>query len=106
PPLYHFRFCWGCDNFVGFINRAKDELVTPDHFDAFVANERRVFEERYGSFEAAEIRLAAQGKLDTLRQGRGAYAGLRTNERAEDRGEAPTYDAAATNKTADREARR
>ena len=42
--IYHSRDWW-----LGvvrqFINRAKDELVTPDDFDAFVAEERRVFED-------------------------------------------------------------
>ena len=32
---------WAFTEFVKFINRAKDELVTPDDFDAFVAGERR-----------------------------------------------------------------
>ena len=92
-------------NFVGFINRAKDELVAPDEFDAFVAEERRVFEERYGSFEPPSIRLAAQGNLEPLRKVRGAYAGLRQSERAS-RGETPDYDRDAVDKAADREARR
>src|SRR5512147_2827104 len=53
--IYHSD--WWLSGIVQFINRAKDELVTPDDFDAFVAEERRVFEERYGSYEAAESRL-------------------------------------------------
>ncbi len=106
PLIYHYRSAWALSGFVQFINRAKDELVTPDDFDAYVADERRVFEERYGSFEAAEERLAAQGNLQPLRKVRSDYAGLRTNERAEDRGETPTYDPEAASKTADREARR
>ncbi len=106
PLIYHYRSAWALSGFVQFINRAKDELVTPDDFDAYVADERRVFEERYGSFDAAEERLAAQGNLQPLRKVRSDYAGLRTNERAEDRGETPTYDPEAASKTADREARR
>ncbi len=106
PLIYHYRSNWGLGNFVQFINRAKDELVSPDHFDAFVAEERRVFEERYGSFEAASARLAAQGNLDPLRKVRGAYAGVRANERAEDRGETREYRVGEVERTADREARR
>ena len=52
----------GSAAFVQFINRAKDELVTPDDFDAFVAEERRVFEARNGSFDAAAARLEAPGQ--------------------------------------------
>ncbi len=106
PLIYHYRSNRGLGNFVQFINRAKDELVSPDHFDAFVAEERRVFEERYGSFDAAAIRLAAQGNLDPLRKVRGAYAGVRANERAEDRGETREYRVGEVERTADREARR
>ena len=102
--IYHSD--WWLSGIVQFINRAKDELVTPDDFDAFVANERRVFEERYGPYEAAAARLEGQGNLAPLRAVRGAYAGLRANERAEDRGEERTYDPAAAEKAADREARR
>ncbi len=97
---------WWLATFVQFINRAKDELVSPDDFDAYVARERRVFEERHGSFEAAEARLVSQGNLRPLRAVRGAYAWVRTNERAEARGEAPAYDPSAADKAADREARR
>ena len=39
PLVYHSRSNWGLGNVVSFINRAKDELVTPDDFDAYV--ERR-----------------------------------------------------------------
>ncbi len=106
PLIYHYRSNRSLGNFVQFINRAKDELVSPDHFDAFVAEERRVFEERYGSFEAASVRLAAQGNLDPLRKVRGAYAGVRANERAEDRGETREYRVDEVERTADREARR
>ncbi len=106
PLIYHYRSNRSLGNFVQFINRAKDELVSPDHFDAFVAEERRVFEERYGSFEAASVRLAAQGNLDPLRKVRGAYAGVRANERAEDRGETREYRVGEVERTADREARR
>lgn len=83
PLVYHSHANWALSNFVQFINRAKDELVTPDEFDAFVAEERRVFEERNGSFEAAAERLIAQGNLKPLRAVRGDYATIRTNERAD-----------------------
>jgi len=106
PLIYHARGSWALGGMVQFINRAKDELVTPDDFDAFVANERRVFEERYGGFEAAAARLESQGNLAPLREVRGAYAGLRANERAEERGEERKYDTQAVEKRADREARR
>src|SRR5436190_7055856 len=106
PLLYYTRSNWAINTFVGFINRAKDELVGPNEFDRFVAEERRVFEERNGSFAAAVDRLAAQGNLSPIRSIRGAYAGVRVNERAEARGETPTYDSAAADKAADREARR
>lgn len=102
--IYHSD--WWLSGIVQFINRAKDELVTAENFDAYVANERQTFEERYGSYEAAEARLESQGNLAPLRRVRGAYAWVRANQRAEDRGEEPTYDDQAADKTADREARR
>ena len=80
--------------------------MTPDDFDAFVDGERLAFEARYGSYEAAAARLEVQGNLDPLRPVRGAYAGVRANERAEARGEVRTYKADAAEKIADREARR
>jgi superfamily I DNA/RNA helicase len=46
--IYHST-TWHLPEFVKFINRAKDELVSPDDFDAFVATERATFEDRYGS---------------------------------------------------------
>ncbi|MDO8485659.1 MAG: UvrD-helicase domain-containing protein, partial [Candidatus Limnocylindrales bacterium] len=106
PLVYHTRSNWALANFVQFINRAKDELVSPDDFDAYLDEERRVFEARNGSFEAAAARLETQGNLLPLRKVQGAYAGIRANERAEDRGESPEYDPDAADKTADREARR
>ena len=51
------------DQFVGFINRAKDELVTPDGFDAFVERERDAFQARFGSYATALDRITAQGIL-------------------------------------------
>ena len=104
PLIYHSD--WWLSNFVQFINRAKDELVTTDDFDAFVADEVRVFEERHGSFDAAAARLETQGNLRPLRAVRGAYAWLRTNERADNRGGTTEYDPLTVAKAADREARR
>ena len=67
----------GLDRFVAFINRAKDELVSPDDFDAFVAAERAAFEARYGPYERALERLEALGSFDRGRNDtRGAYAVL------------------------------
>lgn len=106
PLIYHTRSNWALGGFVQFINRAKDELVTPDDFDRFVAEERRAFEERNGSYEAAAARLEVQGNLKPLRDVRAAYAGVRANERAEARGESPIYKPDAADKIADREARR
>jgi superfamily I DNA/RNA helicase len=101
---YHTDYAF--PGFVQFINRAKDELVDPDDFDRFVAEERRVYEARYGSFDEANLRLETQGNLAPLRAVRGVYAGLRANERAEDAGELREYDARAFVKATDREARR
>ncbi len=100
PTLY-------LNGFVDFINRAKDELVTPHDFDAFVAEERRVFEDRHGSYDRAVERLAAQGNLRALSEIRAAYADLRRRERAEERGdENAGADPGQVEKVADREARR
>jgi DNA helicase-2/ATP-dependent DNA helicase PcrA len=100
PTLY-------LNDFVDFINRAKDELVTPHDFDAFVFDERRVFEERHGAYERAVERLAAQGNLRALSEIRAAYADLRRAERAEERGdENAGADPGRVEKVADREARR
>ena len=79
----------------------------PADFDAFVAEERRVFEERYGSFEAAADRLERQGQ-PARRCARSAGLRRRPRQRAR-RGHAartaPTTPTPPT-KTADREARR
>ncbi|MBA2557953.1 MAG: UvrD-helicase domain-containing protein, partial [Chloroflexi bacterium] len=104
PLVYHTD--WWLDQIVHFINRAKDELVHPNEFDAFVAQERRVFEERYGSYDEAAIRLERQGNLKPLRDVRGTYARLRANERAQERGEPTNHKPDALEKVANREARR
>jgi len=114
PLVYHSE--WNFGLIVSFINRAKDELVTPDDFDAFVAGERDAFELRFGSYEEAAVRLAAQGNLRPLKSVRGAYAYERAHQRADARVEARAADARAAEtgawdeqaleKAADREARR
>ncbi len=105
PLVYHNAWMFG--NIVSFINRAKDELVTPDDFDAFVAGELAAFEERFGSYEQAAVRLAAQGNLRTLKSIRGAYAYERQHQRAEARGEdAGEWNERELERAADREARR
>jgi DNA helicase-2/ATP-dependent DNA helicase PcrA len=97
---------WHLGEFVRFINRAKDELVTPAEFEAFVDKERRVFEDRYGSYPEAAARLATQGNLSGPREVRKDYAKLRESERSEARGEDATPNPVPMEKTADREARR
>ena len=74
---------WSYADFVKFINRAKDELVTPDDFDAFVEREQRVFEDRYGSYADATARLVTNGNLRPVRDVRSSYARLRRDERAD-----------------------
>ena len=97
---------WFYGDLVRFINRAKDELVTPDDFDAFVAREREVFEDRYGSYANAAARLLIQGNLRPVRDVRSVYARIRGKERAEAMGQEVEYDLADVTKAADREARR
>ncbi len=96
------------DRFVGFINRAKDELVSPDDFDAFVEVEQRAFEARFGSYERALERLEALGSFDKgSSTTHGAYASFRAQERAADGGDPAAHpDFEKVEKVADREARR
>ncbi len=95
------------DQFVGFINRAKDELVTPDDFDAFVKRERAAFEDRFGPYSRALERIEAQGLVRGIKDARAAYAEFRGKERAEARGEdVGEYTFESVEKIADREARR
>jgi DNA helicase-2/ATP-dependent DNA helicase PcrA len=94
--------------FVGFINRAKDELVGPDDFDAFVENERAAFEARFGPYEPVLERLERRGAFDRgQRDVRAAYATFRRAERAADAGDPgadPRFE--KVEGIADREARR
>jgi DNA helicase-2/ATP-dependent DNA helicase PcrA len=98
----------GLDRFVAFINRAKDELVSPDDFDAYVAAEQAAFESRYGPYERALERLEALGSFDRGRtDARAAYALFRATERAADAADpAADPDFEKVEKIADREARR
>ena len=92
---------------VGFINRAKDELVTPDEVAVFADRERLAFESRFGSYERALERVSALGDLEPLRKVRPAYAELRRAERALEAGAVgDVSDITAVEKAADREARR
>ena len=106
--LYHkvARFPNAVDRFADVISRAKDELVTPADFEAFVANEHRAFEDRYGNYADAAARLVTQGNLKGPRDVRADYAKLRHSERAEERGEEVSFNPQVVGKTADREARR
>ncbi|HUQ77531.1 MAG TPA: ATP-dependent DNA helicase [Patescibacteria group bacterium] len=110
PLIYHSGKSnpnYWLDQFVGFINRAKDELVTPDAFDAFVAAEHRAFEARYGSIVDGFARLEAQGILRGPAEVKGFYAGLRANERAAARGDGTASpDPTKMENRAEREARR
>jgi DNA helicase-2/ATP-dependent DNA helicase PcrA len=98
----------GLDRFVAFINRAKDELVSPDDFDAYVAAEQGAFESRHGPYARALERLETLGSFDRGRNDtRGAYASYRATERAADAGDpAADPDFEKVEKIADREARR
>ncbi len=103
--IYHST-TWHLPEFVKFINRAKDELVTPDDFDAFVAREQATFEDRYGSYADAAARLITNGNLKPVRDVRSEYGKLRRNQRVEESGKEIAYDPHGPEKTADREARR
>ncbi len=67
---YHSEYAYA--DFVNFINRAKDELVTPDDFEAWVDTERAIFEERYGSYATIEERLRMTGTVRGTKETRGA----------------------------------
>ena len=100
--VYHNPGFWTLANLVGFINRCKDELVTPHDVAAFVQGERDAFEARFGDVEAAFVRLTEQGNLDTLKKKvRPGYVAERTAQRA-----GTDANADALEKAADREARR
>ncbi|HLY15451.1 MAG TPA: ATP-dependent helicase, partial [Candidatus Limnocylindrales bacterium] len=89
--IYH-SLRWAAGGFVRFINRAKDEIVSPADFEAFAAAERAIFETRYGPYPAALAALEAQGNLKNPREVRKEYARLRQYERAEERGQADLPD--------------
>ena len=104
---YHGTSAWSLGGLVGFINRAKDELVGPDDFDAFVATEREVYQRDYGSFDAAEERLEQTGHLEPVRLVRSDYAKVRASSRADAAGlQARAVRPDQHERTAEREARR
>ena len=84
---YHSDFAWA--DFVTFINRAKDELVMPDDFEAWVDTERAIYEERYGPYTDVEERLRNTSGVRGIKDVRGQYAALRSWERARDAGTLP-----------------
>ncbi len=51
---------WWLGQFVAFINRAKDELVTPNGVEAFAEAEQAAFEAGFGPIDPAIERLRAQ----------------------------------------------
>ncbi len=110
PLVYHAGGSnpnYWLDQFVGFINRAKDELVTPHAFDAYVERERQAFQSRFGSLERALDRVSSQGLLRATKDVRAAYADFRRKERADERGEdVGDFDFESVEKIANREARR
>ena len=98
---------WVLGSFVEAINRAKDELVDPDAFDAFVERERQLYELRTGDYAEALERLARMGTFAPLRPVRTAYAELRRHEMARQAGD-PAADPRPerVEREADKEARR
>jgi superfamily I DNA/RNA helicase/RecB family exonuclease len=100
---------WWLGAFVAFINRAKDELVTPDAVAAFAEDEARAFERVHGPIESAVERLRAAGNLTPSRRVRSDYARWRTAVRAAAASGDPFAlepSDEAVLKTAEREARR
>ena len=88
---------------MAFINRAKDELVTPEAVDAFASAEQAAFEADFGPLEPAIERLRGLGSLRPARAVRGDYARWRAAVRA---GDDSDPDDEAIHRTAEREARR
>jgi superfamily I DNA/RNA helicase/RecB family exonuclease len=113
PLVYHASrrgdAGWWLGAFVAFINRAKDELVTPEQVAAFADGEAVVFEREHGPLEPALERLRASGNLTPARRVRGDYARWRTAVRAAEASDDPFVlepSDEAVLKTAEREARR
>ena len=77
---------WGLGEFVEFINRAKDELVTPADFDAFVADGARRLRGPIRQLRRRRRRLEAQGNLRAAREVRRRYARLRAKRAGRGRG--------------------
>ena len=85
PRLAHFLYHrvasdnsgWVLGRFADLISRAKDELVTPEEYDAFARAKREAFELQFGAgaYEQAieEIRVReAEGRMRGVRDTRGA----------------------------------
>jgi len=62
-------------DFAAFINRARDELVTPDDFDHHVDAREAEFAARFGPLGAAVESIVARGDLARLKEVRRALAG-------------------------------
>jgi superfamily I DNA/RNA helicase/RecB family exonuclease len=62
-------------HFVEIVNRARDELVTPDQYRAFAEGRRAACEREFGAgaYEEAIASLRARGDLGPVRQVRRAY---------------------------------
>ena len=100
---------WAFTGFVQFINRAKDELVTPDDFDALRRPGARHLRAPVRRLRGSRSRrLESQGNLQPVRDVRSAYAGLRaTASGSLANGEDPgKLDADKPHHVAEREARR
>ena len=84
---------WTLDNFVGFINRAKDELVEAGRVRRLrrrgAARVRGALRELRGRRRPPRDPGQPRSRCAEVR---GAYASVRQNERAEARGETPDYD--------------
>ena len=88
--VYHRARTGRSASFVRFINRAKDELVTPDDFDRL----RRRGATRPSRRDTGASTTASSGSRPRATSSRCArsaarYAGVRASERAEARGETP-----------------
>ena len=95
---------WGYYDFVKFINRAKDELVTPDDFDAFVTRSEQSSRTDTAASPMPAQRLATNGNLRPVRDVRSDTRDAPQRARSGRRQGAGT--SAEPRKTADREARR
>ncbi len=99
--VYHDS--WAFNDFVKFINRAKDELVTPDDFDGFVAARSASSSKTDLALGRCRCGLATNGRpRPDARRAQGLLAAP-THERAERR---PRSELGREGRGGDREARR